>query len=114
MPIPQLSTMQPWRLKRTTVSNAAYTVLITDVYVAQIGTMSAARIWTLPTAAAFGLGCMLVLADESGTATATFTISVARAASDTINGATSLAVINVAFGKAFLISDGVSKWTRLV
>ena len=113
MAIPQLQPIQPWRLKRTPISNASYTILTTDVYVAQTGTMSLARTWTLPTAAAYGVGCVLTVADENGSVTSTNTLTIARASTDTISGATSL-VLNSAFAKAVLVSDGVSKWTRLV
>lgn len=96
---------------RVTFSNANYTAVATgNVYVAQIGTMSASRTVTLPAASSFASGDEIVIADESGTVTSTNTIVISRAGSDTINGATSV-TIGAAYGWRRLISDGVSKWT---
>lgn len=95
---------------RTTFSNAPYTVLTTDKYVAQVGTMSASRAVTLPAANAVPAGYMLWIADESGTVTATNTIMVTRAGSDTINGATTLTLVT-AYADVILVSDGTSKWS---
>lgn len=99
------------RYKRTTFSDANYTVLQSDLYVAQIGTLSASRTVTLP-AASVSTGKVIQIADESGTAGLTNTLVITRAGSDTINGATTN-TINAAFGVRKLISDGTSKWTVL-
>jgi hypothetical protein len=96
--------------KVTTFSNADATVAATDKVVAQIGTLSAARTATLPAANAVSAGYEIIVADVSGTVTATNTIIIARAGSDTINGATSETIIT-AYGWRRLISDGTSKWT---
>ena len=48
--------------------------------------------------------------DESGSCSASNTITVSRAGSDTINGGTS-ALLNSAYAFVGLESDGVSKWT---
>lgn len=96
--------------KRTTFSNADYTILSTDKYVAQVGTLSAARTATLPAASAVNPGFELIIADETGTVTTTNTIIVARAGSDTIDSLTST-TISAPFGIRKLVSDGTSKWT---
>jgi hypothetical protein len=96
--------------KRTTFSNAAYAVLSTDKYIAQVGTMSASRTVTLPAAANVNAGYEIIIADESGTVTTTNTIVVTRAGSDTIDGETST-TIGSAYGVKRFISDGTSKWT---
>ena len=95
--------------RRTTVSNDDYTILATDKVVAQIGTMSAPRAFTLPTAASYPAGEELIIIDQSGTVTDTNKIAVSRVSTDTIDGLTS-ANIESAYGILRLISDGTSKW----
>jgi len=68
----------------------------------------AARAITLPSAASVPQGIPMVFKDEGGGA-ATNNITVSRAGSDTIDGATSK-VINTNYGTFRLYSDGVSKW----
>lgn len=94
---------------RSTFSNANYTVLATDRYVAQVGTLSASRTATLPAASSVAAGYSIVIADESGTVTSPNTIVIARAGSDTINGATSY-TITTPYASIRLTSDGSSKW----
>lgn len=95
--------------QRRAVADAAYTATQGDSIVAYTA-LSAARIVTLPAASAYPLGQRLTVADESGSCSGTNTITLARAASDTINGATSQ-VISLAYGYCAVESDGVSKWT---
>jgi hypothetical protein len=96
---------------RTTFSNAAYTAVISDRIIAQTGTLSAARVVTLPLANWVAGGTTLQLVDESGSATGTFTLSWARAGSDTINGGTgNVVAVNSAYGSSRIMSDGTSKW----
>lgn len=95
---------------RTTFSNANYTALATDKYIAQTGTLSASRTVTLPAASALPAGYVLIIADESGTVTSSNTIVLARAGSDTINGATSY-TITTPYAQMTLVSDGTSKWS---
>lgn len=99
-------------LNRTTFSNANYTILTTNCYVAQIGTMSAPRTVTMPSATSAGAGAVIIVADESGTVSATNTIALTRAGSDTINGATTYS-ISAGYGPTMLIGDGNSKWTAI-
>lgn len=69
---------------------------------------TAARTITLPLANAVSKGRWFIIADKTGTSAA-FPITIQRAGSDSINGATSF-TINSAFGSAILVSDGVSAW----
>lgn len=94
---------------RTAVADAAYTVLATDRTVA-ITTLTAARVLTLPASSAFPAGSQLVIIDESGACSATNTITVNRAGTDTINGASS-AVIATGYGYIALESNHAGKWT---
>lgn len=100
------------RAGRTTFSNADAVATAADVYLAQVGTLSAARTVTLPAANAVPAGYQIVVADESGSPTDTNTITVQRAGADTINGLTSV-VIKLAYGALRFVSDGTSKWTVL-
>lgn len=95
---------------RVTFSNANYTVQTTDRYVAQVGTMSAARTVTLPAANAVAAGYEVIIGDESGTVSSTNTLTVQRAGSDTINGGTSY-VVSSPYTLQIFRSDGSSKWT---
>ena len=95
--------------QRTPISDTAYSALVTDRLIAYVA-LSAARIVTFPSAAAFPAGHRLVVIDESGSCSATNTITLARAGTDTINGATS-AVIASAYGSVEIESNGVGVWT---
>jgi hypothetical protein len=94
---------------RTPVSDAAYSAVVTDRLIAYTA-LTAARIVTLPAAAAFPAGVALTIIDEAGACTPTNTIAAARAGSDTISGATS-AVIAAAYGSLKLESNGANAWT---
>lgn len=95
---------------RTTFNNAAAAIVATDRYVAQVGTMSASRICTLPAASAVNPGYEITIQDESGTVTSTNTIVVTRAGSDTINGGATF-IIGKAYGGVKLVSNGTSVWS---
>lgn len=85
-----------------------YTITATDPDYIGITSTAAARTVTLPAASAVSAGRTFVVKDESGAA-ATNNITVQRAGSDTIDGATTK-VINTNYGSARLYSDGASKW----
>jgi len=97
---------------RREFADAAVTLNATDRYVAQVGTMSAPRIVTLPSAASFPVGVPLRIADESGSLTALNTIAVGRAGADLIlNGVfTVVATLTRPYEFADLYSDGVDSW----
>jgi hypothetical protein len=103
-----------WRFltpKRTGISNASTSVNLTSyTTLAQTGTMSAARTWTLPAANSVPAGFDFLAVDESGTVNGTKKITIAAAGADTIEGAPSLD-ITAAYGFVRLMSDGASKWT---
>lgn len=95
--------------RRVTVDDANYTILATDKVVAQIGTMSAARTFSLPAASSFTGGAELIIVDESGSVTETNTIVIQRNGTDTIDGDTSV-IINQSYGIVRLISNGSNSW----
>lgn len=84
-----------------------YTITGYEVVVGVTST-AAARTITLPAATAVLAGQVFTVKDESGAA-ATNNITVARAGTDTIDGATSK-VVNTNYGFVRFYSDGVSKW----
>jgi hypothetical protein len=96
---------------RTSISDAAYTVLTTDRIVAYTS-ISAARTVSLPAASTYPVGAPLWVIDESGSCSGTSTITVARAWSDTIDGATNV-VLDVPYAAMCLTSNGLSKWTLI-
>lgn len=72
--------------------------------------LSAARTDTLPAANALNAGQQLIIADYAGVATASNTVTISRAGSDTINGGTTFVAVNSAYGITYCTSDGTSKW----
>lgn len=88
-----------------------YTMLATDRTVGTNAAFTASRTWTLPAANAVNPGQEIIVADFQATVTATNTLVISRAGSDTINGAGTSVTIGVASGAYMLKSDGVSKWT---
>lgn len=91
---------------RRSQTAASDTSTATDLYIGE--NRSGAITQTLVAANAVASGYQLVIQDESG-AGATNNITITRAGSDTINGATTL-VINTNYGAKTLTSDGSSKW----
>jgi hypothetical protein len=94
---------------RTAVSDANYTAQTTDRSIAYTA-ITAARTVTLPSAANYPTGTQLLILDESGSCSATKTITVAAAGSDTVDGAAN-GVISSAYGYLALQSNGSNKWT---
>lgn len=97
----------------TTHGDSIYSILATDSVVIPNVTLTASRIWTLPAASALAAGQPVTILDRDGLLGngGGFTISIARAGSDTINGATASVVMDSQYQCLVLISDGVSKWT---
>lgn len=95
--------------KRTAVADAAYTILATDVVV-ELTSITVPRTFTLPAASALNPGQRIYVKDVSGSVTATNSLSVARAGSDTIDGQTSITLTS-ARSFVTLESDGTSKWS---
>lgn len=94
---------------RTVVADMSYTALTTDRNVA-VTSLTAARTITLPAASAYPTGTQLLVFDESGACSASNTITVTRAGTDTINGVSS-ASIATAYGYLAVESNGSSRWT---
>jgi hypothetical protein len=84
---------------------------VTDRIIAYTA-ITAARTVTLPAASAYPTGSRLVVVDESGNCSSTKTVTLNRAGSDTINGATSTA-ISSAYGYLAIESNGSNAWTVL-
>ena len=94
---------------RTQVSDAAYTVLASDRTVA-VTALTAARVLTLPAASAYPAGAALTIVDESGACSATSTVTIAAAGTDTVNGAAN-AVLAAPYAYLALESNTANKWT---
>lgn len=95
--------------RRVTVDNANYTILATDKVVAQIGTMSAARTFSLPAASTVQAGAEIIVIDESGSVDSTNKIIVQRNGTDVIDGQTSVDMVK-GYGVIKLICDGSNSW----
>jgi hypothetical protein len=89
--------------------DSTYTILATDRFVYTNAAFTGSRTWTLPAANAVNAGGVITVADLQGTVTASNTLVVQRAGTDTINGGTAV-TINEARGFLVLVSDGASKW----
>lgn len=94
----------------TSRGDANYTILATDYSIVTNAALTAPRTWTLPAAATVTNGKSICVYDSFGGVSATNTLTVVRAGTDTISGATST-VLDSAFYIACFTSDGSSKWT---
>ena len=65
---------------------------------------------TLPSAAGFPQGTPLTVLDETGACTASKSITLAAAGSDTINGVAAIAIVTP-YGYICLQSNGANRWT---
>lgn len=74
--------------------------------------LTAARDVSLPAASTFSQGQSVIIADESGSCSATNTITINRAGSDTINGGTSF-VLDQPYAGVILVRASSGKWTAL-
>lgn len=82
----------------------------TSVALIQVGTITAARTVTLPSASSVPSGAEIMVNAGAGCST-TNTVTIQRGGSDTINGATASVSIGTPFGMRRFISDGTSAWT---
>jgi len=94
---------------RTPISDANYTAQVTDRMIAYIA-LTAMRGVTLPASSTFPAGARLTVVDETGACSPTNTITLTRAGSDTINGASSI-IISAPYGYLTLESNVAGKWT---
>ena len=90
---------------RTAVADAAYVALTTDRLIAYTS-LTASRVVSLPTSASYPTGTRLLIVDESGSCSATKTITITPNGADTIEGANSSAVLAMAYGFIGLESNG--------
>ena len=75
-----------------------------------IGITAAAKTVTLPTCASVRAGFVLTVKDAEGNAAiGSDAVTIARAGSDTIDGATSITIVS-AYGSVTLISNGSDEW----
>lgn len=103
------ATHGPAAIGARAVAATTYTILPQDGIVAiTVGTADFTV--TLPSCASVPAGKMVTVKDESGVlGTNSKTVTIARAGSDTIDGATT-ATVTANYGRVSLYSDGVSKW----
>ena len=92
--------------------DSAYTIATACRQVTLTAALTAARTWTLPAASAFNAGQTLEVKDGAGGIGSTNTLTITRAGSDLINGA-STQTLNTAFSGLAITSDGVSRWTYI-
>jgi hypothetical protein len=98
IPVARLSDMGA---TRKTIGNANDTVSAADTYVALTAALTAPRTLTLPDASTVPGGRSITFADEVGGISATNTLTIVPAPSDTINGAANVA----------LYSDNTNRWS---
>jgi len=108
-PAAKLSEVQT--IGRTTVSDANYAAVTGDRSIAYTA-LTAARTVTLPAAASYPAGCELTVTDETGSCSATKSITVSRNGPDTIDGGTT-AVLAAPYAGLVLKGNGANAWTIL-
>ena len=91
--------------------DSSYTILVTDRAVATNASLTSARTWTLPAASAMNGGQQLCVVDDAGGVTSSNTLTIARAGTDTINGATSYALSGAYQGVCLLADATNGKWS---
>lgn len=94
---------------KTIFGNTNYTVLSSDKYVTTSVIFTSPRTVVLPLANSVNEGHEIIIADGFGAINGVNTLTINRAGSNLINGATS-EIIAAPFGMRRLISDGVSSW----
>ena len=92
------------------VGNANFSFLTTDRLVVPTTAYTAPRTGTLPAANAVSAGRTITFFDTLPAINGANTLTIARAGTDTINGATSL-VCSAPGGRWDMVSDGVSRWS---
>jgi hypothetical protein len=94
---------------RTVVSDANYTALTTDRTIAYTA-ITAAHTVSLPASSSYPTGTRLLVVDETGSCSASLTITLSANGTDTIDGAAT-AIINSTYGYLAIESNGSGKWT---
>jgi hypothetical protein len=93
------------------VGNANYTIQNTDVLVYTSVAFTGPHTWNLPSAAAYGAGRVLRIADTLGTLTGVNSLTIQRAGTDTIAVGLTNYVLAQAGQSLLLVTDGVSHWS---
>lgn len=101
----------------TTVGDAAYTILNTDVRITTTTTFTAGRIWTLPYAGGtcIGQNCQpaasaLEIMDTAGAFSQQFQLTITPQSGETINGNTGSLIISGAGSRIVLFPTSPSNW----
>jgi len=95
--------------QRVAVNDADYAAAVSAGVIAYTA-ITAARTVSLPQAGNYAVGSQVLIVDESGSCSATNTITAAASGTDKISGSTTQ-VLTTAYGSLRLMTDGVSKWT---
>lgn len=98
-------------LTRIGVADANYTITSTASLIISYSSLSTARVLNLPPATQAGQIVWVV--DGSGSASASNTITITRAGSDTIEGVNTTMVINAPYMAICLEGDGAGKWALM-
>jgi hypothetical protein len=94
---------------RVAINDADYAAAVSAGVIAYTA-ITAARTVSLPQAGNYAAGSQVLIVDESGSCSATKTITAAANGTDKISGSTTQ-VLTTAYGSLRLMTDGVSKWT---
>jgi hypothetical protein len=94
--------------ERTAVSDANYTVLLTDRYVG-LTAITAARTFSLPAASTLNAGQELIIQDESGNLSGVLTLTLTPNGTDKINNASSV-VLLTPYAQVILKCNGSNGW----
>ena len=98
-------------LTRIPVADANYTVTLPSSIIIAYTSITAARTIVLP-AASLAAGQVIWVLDESGSVSTTLSLTINRAGSDTIEGATSY-VLTGQYGAVCFESNGSNKWVMM-
>jgi hypothetical protein len=98
-------------VSRHAVSDTNYTALRTDRLIAYTA-ITAARTVSLPTAASYPVGTLLIVADETGNCSSSKTITLSANGTDAIDGSSSF-VLEAAYAAVAIQSNGAGAWTAV-
>lgn len=100
------------QIGRTTVNAANYTMLSTDRYVGQTGTITSPITLQLPLSSSVPAGTILTVSDESGTCAYNATMTVTSQSSDKLNDDNAYQVLmNFPYATATFKTNGTNGWT---
>lgn len=100
------------QIGRTTVNASNYTMLSTDRYVGQTGSISSPLTWQLPLSNSVPAGTILTVSDESGTCDYNSYITIKSQTSDKLNDDNAYEVLmNFPYATATFKTNGTNGWT---